>query len=68
MLGDLVSVLQLPDDPHSQRYFFAGLAFLAGFSERFAQDIVAQGKAAGVAQAPTMRAGAVRLAPPRYRV
>jgi hypothetical protein len=53
-------VLQLPDDPPTQCYFFAGLAFLAGFSERFAQDMVAQGKAAGVAQAPTMPAGAVR--------
>jgi len=58
--GDLVSVFQLPDDPQTQRYFFAGLAFLAGFSERFAQDMVAQGKSAGVAQAPTMPAGAVR--------
>ena len=66
--GDLVSVFQLPDDPQTQRYFFAGLAFLAGFSKRFAQDMVAQGKAAGVAQAPTMPAGAVRRAPPRYRV
>jgi len=51
--GDLVSVFQLPDDPQSQRYFFAGLAFIAGFSERFAQDMVAQGKSAAVA-APTL--------------
>jgi hypothetical protein len=51
---------QLPDDPQTQRYLFAGLAFLAGFSERFAQDTVAQGKAVGVAQAPTMPTGAVR--------
>jgi len=51
--GDLVSVFQLPDDPQSQRYFFAGLAFIAGFSERFAQDMVAQGKSAAGA-APTL--------------
>jgi hypothetical protein len=43
----LVSVFEIPADPQDQRYFFAGLAFLAGFSERFAQDMVAQGRAAG---------------------
>ncbi len=58
--GDLVSVFQLPDDPQTQRYFFAGLAFLAGFSERFAQDMVAQGKSAGVAQAPLTPQAPVR--------
>jgi hypothetical protein len=50
--GDLVSVFQLPKDGESQRYFFAGLGFLAGFSERFAQDMVAQGKSAGAAAPP----------------
>ena len=50
--GDLVSVFQLPKDAESQRYFFAGLGFLAGFSERFAQDMVAQGKSAGAAAPP----------------
>ena len=52
--GDLVSVFQLPDGEEAQRYFFAGLGFLAGFSERFAQDMVAQGKSAGVAQPPAV--------------
>jgi hypothetical protein len=51
--GGLVSVFQLPDGAQDRHFFFAGLAFLAGFSERFAQDMVAQGKAAGaVASAP----------------
>ena len=53
--GDLVSVFQLPDGEEAQRYFFAGLGFLAGFSERFAQDMVAQGTSASVAaQAPSV--------------
>ena len=51
--GDLVSVFQLPDDAQSQRYFFAGIGFLAGFSERFAQDMVAQGKSPLAASAPS---------------
>jgi hypothetical protein len=59
--GDLVSVFQLPDGEQAQRYFFAGLGFLAGFSERFAQDMVAQGtKAAGPAQAPSLSTPAAR--------
>ena len=58
--GDLVSVFKLPDGEQTQRYFFAGLGFLAGFSERFAQDMVAQGKSPGVAQAPVLPTGAVR--------
>ena len=52
--GDLVSVFQLPDGEEAQHYFFAGIGFLAGFSERFAQDMVAQGKSGGVAQAPAV--------------
>jgi hypothetical protein len=58
--GDLVSVFQQPDESQNERYFFAGLAFLAGFSERFAQDMVAQGKSAGVAQAPLTPQAPVR--------
>ena len=58
--GDLVSVFQLPDDSQSQRFFFAGIGFLAGFSERFAQDMVAQGKSAGVAQASSLPTAAAR--------
>jgi len=52
--GKLVSVFQLPDGEQTQRYFFAGLGFLAGFSERFAQDMVAQGTSASAAQAPSL--------------
>lgn len=49
--GELVSVFNLPEED-VQPYFFAGIGFLAGFSERFAQDIVAQTKpAAGAAAA-----------------
>jgi hypothetical protein len=56
--GELVSVFNLPEED-VQPYFFAGIGFLAGFSERFAQDIVAQGKgAAGSAAAPTRAAAA----------
>ena len=58
--GDLVSVFQLPDGEQAQRYFFAGLGFLAGFSERFAQDMVAQAKSARAAQAPPLPTGAAR--------
>jgi hypothetical protein len=58
--GDLVSVFRLPDGQEAQRYFFAGLGFLAGFSERFAQDMVAQGKSAGVAHAPAVPMATVR--------
>jgi hypothetical protein len=58
--GDLVSVFQLPDVEQAQRYFFAGIGFLAGFSERFAQDMVAQGKVAGVAQTPSMPTATAR--------
>ena len=58
--GDLVSVFQLPDDAQSQRYFFAGIGFLAGFSERFAQDMVAQGKSPLAASAPSAPTPAAR--------
>ena len=58
--GDLLSVFQLPEGQEAQRYFFAGIGFLAGFSERFAQDMVAQGKPGGAAQAPPLPTAAVR--------
>ncbi len=58
--GDLLSVFQLPEGQEAQRYFFAGIGFLAGFSERFAQDMVAQGKPGGVAEAPSLPTAAVR--------
>jgi hypothetical protein len=59
--GELVSVFNLPEDD-VQPYFFAGIGFLAGFSERFAQDIVAQSKTAagGAAAAPSRTQAAAR--------
>jgi hypothetical protein len=36
--------MEVPGDPEEQRYFFAGIAFLAGFSERWAQDMIDPGK------------------------
>lgn len=54
--GDLLSVFQLPKGQEAQRNFFAGIGFLAGFSERFAQDMVAQSNPRGVAQTPSVTA------------
>jgi hypothetical protein len=36
--------MEVPGDPEEQRFFFAGLGFLAGFSERWAQDMIDPGK------------------------
>ena len=44
VLGGLVP-LAPPTDPAGRAFFFGGLAFLAGFSERFAQDMIGAGKA-----------------------
>jgi hypothetical protein len=44
--GDVFDV-QVPDG-EAQRYFFAAIAFLAGFSERFARDVVDPSKVPGV--------------------
>jgi hypothetical protein len=38
--GGLVGVVDIPEDPTTAFYFFLGLAFIAGFSERFAQDML----------------------------
>jgi len=45
VLGGLVP-LTPPGDQSARAFFFAGLAFLAGFSERFAQDMIGSGKGA----------------------
>ncbi len=58
--GDLLSMFQLPEGEEAQRNFFAGIGFLAGFSERFAQDMVAQSNPRGVAQTPSPPTAAVR--------
>jgi len=47
VLGEIlpVEVPPTPDDVHTPRlYFFLALAFLAGFSERFAQDMFTAGQ------------------------
>lgn len=36
--------LRIPDNPSQQLYFYAGIAFLAGFSERWAQDMLVVAK------------------------
>ncbi len=36
--------MEVPGDAEEQRFFFAGLGFLAGFSERWAQDMIDPGK------------------------
>jgi hypothetical protein len=36
--------MEVPGNPDEQRFFFAGLGFLAGFSERWAQDMIDPGK------------------------
>jgi hypothetical protein len=43
-LGGLVP-LEIPADDGTRAFFLSGLAFLAGFSERFAQDMIGAGKA-----------------------
>jgi hypothetical protein len=42
VLGGLVPLV-IPDDDDVRPFFVAGLAFLAGFSERFAQDMISVG-------------------------
>jgi hypothetical protein len=40
--------IQLPDNPADEVFFFTSVAFLAGFSERFAQDVfLRSGRAVG---------------------
>jgi hypothetical protein len=56
--GDLLVAVEPPVDQEAQRHFFAAIAFLAGFSERWAQDMIASGQngtagAAGGAAAMT---------------
>jgi hypothetical protein len=41
--GELIP-MEVPGGAEKQRYFFAGIAFLAGFSERWAQDMIDPGK------------------------
>ena len=40
LAGGLVTVAQTPNDATKLIYFYTGIAFVAGFSERWAQDVV----------------------------
>jgi hypothetical protein len=46
LAGELISITGAPKDPTKLLYFYTGIAFLAGFSERWAQDVVT-GKSGG---------------------
>jgi hypothetical protein len=57
LAGGLLTVAHKPDNPTDLIYFYTGIAFLAGFSERWAQDVVTGkgpvgGAAAAVASGP----------------
>jgi hypothetical protein len=45
--GSVVDV-SLPDDPTTRRYYFAAIAFLAGFSERLARDVIDPSRVKGL--------------------
>jgi hypothetical protein len=52
LAGGLLTVAHTPDDPTDLIYFYTGIAFVAGFSERWAQDVVTgKGPAGGAAAA-----------------
>jgi hypothetical protein len=52
LAGGLVTLAQAPKDETKLIYFYTGIAFLAGFSERWAQDVVTgKGPAGGAAAA-----------------
>jgi hypothetical protein len=48
LAGELISITGAPKDQTKLLYFYTGIAFLAGFSERWAQDVVT-GKRVGAA-------------------
>jgi hypothetical protein len=57
LAGGLLTVAQTPKDETKLIYFYTGIAFVAGFSERWAQDVVTGkdppgGAAAGIAAGP----------------
>lgn len=49
LLGGLLTID--PPQPQTELFFYIGIAFISGFSERFAQDMVARTPGAGGAQA-----------------
>ena len=46
LAGGLLKIAQTPRDATRLLYFYTGIAFLAGFSERWAQDVVAGAESA----------------------
>jgi hypothetical protein len=56
--GGLLTIKPPHDGPRAQLFFYLGIAFVAGFSERFAQDMVARAPGAGATPAnePTPQA------------
>jgi hypothetical protein len=56
--GDLLNIAVPPGSPIKTLYFLAGLAFLAGFSERLAQDTLAQATPQAIGIPPAAGAGA----------
>jgi hypothetical protein len=56
-------MLGISPPQHPSEYYYVGIAFLAGFSERFAQDMIAKAPGAeATAQQPAAPATAVALA------
>lgn len=52
LLNSTLLPITLPADPVAQVFFFTSVAFLAGFSERFAQDVFLRSGRAIAAEAP----------------
>jgi hypothetical protein len=49
LAGELISITGAPKDATKLLYFYTGIAFLAGFSERWAQDVVTGKRGVGAA-------------------
>jgi hypothetical protein len=62
LAGGLLTIDPPKDRP--ELYFYIGIAFISGFSERFAQDMVARAPEAKVAPAAQAVAPAVQVQPP----
>ncbi|HTN22564.1 MAG TPA: hypothetical protein VL120_01135 [Solirubrobacteraceae bacterium] len=56
--GGLLSLAPPETSMRAQIFFFVGIAFVAGFSERFAQDMVARAPGAGATPTPSAHAPA----------
>jgi hypothetical protein len=53
LAGGLLTITTPGDTPEAQLFFYVGIAFIAGFSERFAQDMVARVPGGAAAPAPS---------------